>query len=207
MQATWPGRTRFALIRSASFLLLGCITMGPATYVIAWLDWREHGGSAPSIRRFDVVEAGEVVGHAYVLRADTFVNIGRLCVMPPSIGGCIACPSWASASPPNGFTAVSTFACGWPLRWARSEGWVDHDATPPRLVQAGWHGWTGVLPLGFAGNTVVFALFWAALAVTFVRTRRSWRRRRGRCPMCAYSLAGLADAGCPECGWLRVRPA
>jgi hypothetical protein len=57
---------------------------------------------------------------------------------------------------------------------------------------------------GFAVDT----LFYAALAWGFWRgqvwLRRRWRRSRGRCPRCGYSLAGLAvspaGAVCPECG-------
>lgn len=52
------------------------------------------------------------------------------------------------------------------------------------------------------------ALFWV-LSLALRRTRRAIRRRRGRCPECAYDLRGgrtgspTSPLGCPECGWNR----
>ena len=31
------------------------------------------------------------------------------------------------------------------------------------------------------------------------------RRRFGLCPQCGYSLEGISDSGCPECGWRRAQ--
>lgn len=55
---------------------------------------------------------------------------------------------------------------------------------------------------GFLINTAVYACAWLVLVLGFTRTRRFIRRRRGRCPLCAYRLAD-ADIGCSECGWGR----
>ena len=65
-----------------------------------------------------------------------------------------------------------------------------------------------VIPLvplwpGFLIDTLFYAALWLGLIVGFGAARRTLRKRRGRCPMCAYDLRGNLDAGCPECGWNR----
>lgn len=57
--------------------------------------------------------------------------------------------------------------------------------------------------LGLVMNTVFYAtvLMFMLGAIAHLRTRR--RLRRNLCPACAYSLAGQAEPGCPECGWKR----
>lgn len=61
---------------------------------------------------------------------------------------------------------------------------------------------------GFALNTLVWALILFACHPGTRMLRRSLRRRRGRCPRCAYDRRGLAPhAPCPECGERPSAPA
>lgn len=57
-------------------------------------------------------------------------------------------------------------------------------------------------PLGFAVNTIFYALIafglWSGLVGAIGSVRRSRRRRRGRCIACGYELGGVST--CPECG-------
>ncbi|MCI0630024.1 MAG: hypothetical protein L0Y44_05145 [Phycisphaerales bacterium] len=50
------------------------------------------------------------------------------------------------------------------------------------------------------GNLALFSFFWFMLLWAPYEARRFWRRRRGCCVACGYSLAGGAHANCPECG-------
>jgi len=59
----------------------------------------------------------------------------------------------------------------------------------------------GIIPLGFALNTLlaVGVLLGATEGIAFARRRV--RRAKGRCAACGYDRGGLAnDAACPECG-------
>ncbi len=64
---------------------------------------------------------------------------------------------------------------------------------------------------GMIGNTLFFGvLAWVAMLTAMLgwrglRAARAWlRRRRGRCPHCAYVLIEGLIHGCPECGWKRA---
>jgi hypothetical protein len=60
---------------------------------------------------------------------------------------------------------------------------------------------TGILPLGSAVNTAIFAALWWALLFLPGAFRRHLRLRRNHCPCCNYNLFGLpAGSSCPECG-------
>ncbi|MCI0363871.1 MAG: hypothetical protein L0Y44_07615 [Phycisphaerales bacterium] len=56
----------------------------------------------------------------------------------------------------------------------------------------------GVLPLGFALNTVFYALIASIVAALFVVVRRVVRRHRDLCPACAYPVG--ESSTCTECG-------
>ena len=69
---------------------------------------------------------------------------------------------------------------------------------------------TGVVPLGFLVDSLVFTAVWLAVLPVIARvsrrlfSRRSERRSRNECAGCGYSLAGLnGAAACPECGAVR----
>lgn len=58
--------------------------------------------------------------------------------------------------------------------------------------------------LGFVAAALFYAALWSGLVGGAIWGRRRLRRRRGRCPRCAYDLRHGVAAGCPECGWGRA---
>ncbi len=55
--------------------------------------------------------------------------------------------------------------------------------------------------LGVAINSAFYGGLSVLVLLAWRSARRAWRRRRGRCPACAYDLRGLGGGGvCPECG-------
>ncbi len=56
---------------------------------------------------------------------------------------------------------------------------------------------------GLVLDTAFYGALWSAALIGAPLGRRAIRRRRGRCPSCAYDLRRDLTAGCPECGWGR----
>jgi hypothetical protein len=122
----------------------------------------------------------------------------------------------AVATEPRVNRALSVCA-GFPMRSLRAVALSDADDQPKGTVVTpvvsryvgGWpldpgRHWLmlpyGVMPLGFAVNTVAYGglLLLAAFAWRAIVHRRSRRLARGLCPRCKYAIADLPT--CPECG-------
>ncbi len=58
----------------------------------------------------------------------------------------------------------------------------------------------GIIRLGFAGNTALFAAMAGLLLIAFYYSRRVIRAGAGRCPGCAYEIRNTGRDQCPECG-------
>jgi len=132
-------------------------------------------------------------------------------------------PSWGQFVSPVGNTArdashaAAADSRGWPLpalgggfliRWRgdRVPEVTKYSSVLLDPIAAGdLNSWKSVrviplrpLPLGFLVNTAIYALAaWIVMTVP-PTIRRSIRRRRGLCPQCGHTLAGMTR--CPECG-------
>lgn len=187
---------RKAKVLSVS-LVLALASVLVLNAVAAWLDHITTGGGAPS-RMVSVVSAdgATVIGHGFVQRSATSINIGRLQVVAPSPGRQITVPSWAEAVPPRGWTAVSSNGMGWPWRWLVQYGVVDHSTSPPVRRDLGWR----VLPWRLGSLVAILSLMWFALSHVSRFLIHQRRIALGCCPRCSYSMAGLSASVCPECG-------
>jgi hypothetical protein len=61
----------------------------------------------------------------------------------------------------------------------------------------------GPIPAGIAANAGIAMAGWGLSFLvlrTIGRIRMALRRKRGRCVACGYSLTGLGESPCPECG-------
>lgn len=74
-----------------------------------------------------------------------------------------------------------------------------------------WSGKPRILKLplrplwpGFLLDTGFYAVLWALPLFGLPLIRQSRRKRKGRCPKCAYDLKRDFNSGCPECGWRRA---
>jgi hypothetical protein len=118
--------------------------------------------------------------------------------------------------PPRGRTPIYLRAeVGWPLKSLFSERirpnprplnapFVHHSGIVV-FDDSGRHVLPfGVLPTGFAGNTIIYGLPAWVLFTGAVITCRTIRRRRGLCGKCAYPI-GVSPV-CTECGAILPRP-
>lgn len=84
--------------------------------------------------------------------------------------------------------------------------WNDYEATTLRTADMSLSRplWTGYIHNIAALAAVVlflYSLAWLPRAPAYLARTRSQRRlARGQCPHCGYSIAGLTDTLCPECG-------
>ena len=139
-------------------------------------------------------------------------------VMPIWFGLHAAMEHQAAATPSADF--IMYRASGWPLPalWNRCDMnfnranatsiWVKGIPTNFPRQRLTWAEYPTNLPvhptgLGFAINTVFYAVvLWLLIAAPFALRRRR-RIKRGLCPKCAYDLRGSASQSCPECGATR----
>ncbi len=82
--------------------------------------------------------------------------------------------------------------------WYTGRGWE----IPGRFAKSRTMPLAVIWP-GFLIDTLFYGAIWFGLFFAFGAARRGLRKKRGRCPLCAYDLRGDLDAGCPECGWNR----
>ncbi len=87
---------------------------------------------------------------------------------------------------------------GWKLRAGKDWSFRPYVDTQ---WQGTWFVPTGILPLGFAINTAIYALAWSPLVFIPGALIRRSRRKHNRCIHCAYDLrATPTGKPCPECG-------
>jgi hypothetical protein len=131
-------------------------------------------------------------------------------------------PAWSRVLQPASLhmPIVVEDARGWPMLALQCEHLtmgpdaVPHDVRDgiklePALLGSGPYAWLAprAIPLrpiwsGFLVNTLFYAAILAVLFLAPERTRRTLRRRRGRCITCNYDRRGIPDGPCPECGTL-----
>jgi hypothetical protein len=57
---------------------------------------------------------------------------------------------------------------------------------------------------GLLLDTAAYGAAWALPLLGLPLLKQTRRRRKGRCPRCAYDLKRDLEEGCPECGWRRA---
>jgi len=118
-------------------------------------------------------------------------------------------PAWAMLQPDSRATRWSTIRIGWPFRWARGAGDTlssrsllllpGHRSVPIWDAADGYALPTCVSPLSLAADIGLTTILPVGVAVRICQMLVV-RRVSRTCKRCGYSLAGLADSVCPECG-------
>jgi hypothetical protein len=136
------------------------------------------------------------------------------------LGDPTAATAWYDAINEPATLRIYEAASGWPMpamvaRLRNESTYGSAGSELPYSVFSGWgialapganYGEVRALPFrpllpGFAANTAAALPVWLTVMVFAGQARRANRRRRGECPECGYSRAGLrADRACPECG-------
>ena len=103
----------------------------------------------------------------------------------------------------GGTLVAATWQTGWPMLALESR---HDDAAPGEVGVVSVFGRDRPIlpiPFGFVIDTCFYGALWTIPFLGFSFMSARIRRRRGRCPICAYDLRGDMDRGCPECGWNR----
>ena len=103
--------------------------------------------------------------------------------------------------------SINILESGWPLRCVAGERWIEYhhpsvpiQVTSGMLVAFGGQWPNRMLWSGMIVNELFYVLLFTATFASWRYGRRWTRRRRGRCPQCAYDLRGAEHEACPECG-------
>ncbi|MBX3359116.1 MAG: hypothetical protein KF745_11905 [Phycisphaeraceae bacterium] len=135
----------------------------------------------------------------------------------PVLGSTAAWPAITGADPSFGVPIAHRIANGWP--WPCAQGRIDYDASTRQFSTEGaFFGpdWLRPHPAngpvfcyrprwpGYVANSLVQAGLLTVLIAFFAGVpalRAALRRRRGKCPTCAYDLRATPPfSSCPECG-------
>lgn len=212
--------------------ILICLLLGVvSTVAVAWFCFYAADHMIPRVKKW--VATGDGVNALWLRHAsdgwpeppdrhqawEGLFASGRRVAL--SVGGSYWVPLDATAAElreiyrGGGSFDVDQIDCGFPFAGLRIESWC---GSPTLGFFAKTNGNDGfavagytlprrVIPIGFAIDTLLYAALWLALFVGFGTARRGMRKRRGRCPLCAYNLRGDLETGCPECGWNRAEDA
>jgi len=112
------------------------------------------------------------------------------------------------SSSANGFEVSEPLIRGAFVSWAERDRQL-MPALGAQLKAVGFAEERAVIPIGYLHNTLAasalllffYSLSWVPRAPAYLAATRAQRRLAlGRCPYCNYSIVGLPEPVCPECG-------